>query len=131
MAIKNTYRDNTEDQSRQIRRLANNSIIAIWIAGICCMLIFATYFFILPSKAEAIKAAANTNANNEALFTDKTALVNIGLKMQSIPETAEVRSMGNFRINKIIYEKNYNIPQRVTKPVKTVKPDFSIKAVPK
>ena len=127
MSLTPTYDHNSEGQTLQIRRIANNSIVIIWIAGICCVLIFSVYFFILPAKAEntRIEGMLNVNSNTESLFTDKTALVNIGLKMQDIPETAQVRSMGNFRINKIIYEKKIN------KPAKPTMPDFSIKAVPK
>ena len=127
MSLIPTYEHNSEGQTLQIRRVANNSIIIIWIAGIFCLLIFAVYFFILPVKAENTRSEGilNTNSNTESLFTDKTALVNIGLRMQDIPETAQVRSMGTFRINKIIYEKKFN------KPAKPTIPDFSIKAVPK
>ena len=127
MYLTHTYDPNSEEQTIQLKKIANNSIIIIWIAGISCLLIFAVYFFILPAKAEhaGTEVMLNANSNTESLFNDKTALVNIGLRMQAIPEAAEVRSMENFRINKIMYEKKINKPERATTP------DFSIKAVPK
>ena len=125
MSLTSTYDHNSEGQTLQIKRIANNSIIIIWIAGISCLIIFTIYFLILPAKAENAKPVRILNTNAESSFTDKTVLVNIGLRMQDIPDTAEVKSIGNFRINKVTYEKKIN------KPIKPVIPDFSIKAVPK
>ena len=126
MSLEPAYDTDAAEQTLRIRRFANNSIRVIWVAGILCMLIFIIYFLILPAKAERNAIGAlQAKSNTESLFTDKTALVNIGLRMQEIPEnTEEAKPVGTIRINKIIYDKKIN------KTKKTTAPDFFIKAVP-
>lgn len=131
MSLRRIYDSSFEEQSYKIRRLANNSIRVIWVAGIGCMLIFIIYFLILPAKTERNKAVGMLTANTDPdlLFSDKTTLVNIGLRMQEdITENKEKekeKPQGTIRINKIIYDK------KISKAKKSTAPDFFIKAVPK
>ncbi len=128
MSISGIYNSDADEQAARVKRFANNSIWSIWIAGMGCMLIFVVYFLILPAKAENRKPIGmlDTALTTDELFNDKTSLVNIGLRMQEIPDNSrEEKPLGTIRINKVIFEKKLiNTKKRST-------PDFFIRAVPK
>ncbi len=128
-----------KDQITRIRKFANNAIIIIWMAGFCAILVLTGYFLFFTDRAMADNTRMETiigskKTAEETLFTDKTTLVNIGLRMQAIPEDAEMESGGTISINKIIHDQKLNKIKKAIKPdltVKGVKPGFSVKAVPK
>lgn len=111
---------------QMIRRNARKSILVIWMAGICCIIFFAIYFLSLYQKAEMEGYNGLPAVKAEAIFNDKTSLVNIGLKMQAIPEANEEKPVVNIRTSKIIYD------QKAVKQIKQpASKNFAIKAVPK
>ena len=128
-----------KDQITRIRKFANNAIIIIWMAGSCAVLVLTFYFLFFTDHARADNSRIETiigsaKPADETLFTDKTTLVNIGLRMQAIPEDADIESGGTISINKIIHDQKLNKIKKVIKPdlpVKAIKPGFSVKAVPK
>ncbi|MFN8248523.1 MAG: hypothetical protein U0T68_06185 [Ferruginibacter sp.] len=126
MFKRTSYHNDPDEQVSYITRVANNSIISIWIAGGVCIVVFLFYFLWLPVKSTGIgKVGIMPADTTEALFEDKTALLNIGLRMQSITYSSEDRSSVNIITSKIIHDKKAVAPRRTTPT------DFSIKAVPK
>ena len=127
------------DQISRIRKFANNAIIIIWTAGFCAILLLSAYFLFFTSEASAeynrVEAFMGTKKLADVdLFTDKTTLVNIGLRMQTIQANTEMESGGTISINKIIHDqkiKKIKKAAKTDKPVKVEKPGFSVKAVPK
>lgn len=140
MAQTNKYDNARASQMSRIRKLANNSIVIIWMAGLSATLVLTAYFLFFSEDSWAEKrnqtAMNSTKLTDETLFTEKTTLVNIGLKMQAIQEEAdgELGSGGTISINKIIHDQKLNKIKKPVKPeltAKEIKPGFSVKAVPK
>ena len=140
MAQTSKYDNARRDQITRIRKLANNSIVTIWTAGFSAVMVLTAYFLFFSEdswaekRSETIRGSAKLT--DELLFTDKTTLVNIGLKMQAIQEEAdgELGSGGTISINKIIHDQKLNKIKKPLKPelsVKEIKQGFSVKAVPK
>ena len=140
MAQTSKYDNARRDQITRIRKLANNSIVTIWTAGFSAVMVLTAYFLFFSEdswaekRSETIRGSAKLT--DELLFTDKTTLVNIGLKMQAIQEEAdgELGSGGTISINKIIHDQKLNKIKKPVKPelvAKEIKPGFTIKAVPK
>lgn len=133
------YNKTRLDQVKRIRKFANNAVIIIWVAGAFAIGVLATYFLFFSDKAWADNSRMETMIGSkkladENLFTDKTTLVNIGLRMQAIPEDVEMESRGTISINKIIHDQKLNKIKKTIKPDlpgKATKPGFSVKAVPK
>lgn len=118
------------DQINRIRKFANISIVIIWVAGFSAFMVLATYFIIIKDRSKTENNNIETiigsaKLSGEKLFTDKTTLVNIGLRIQAIPGDTDVVTRGTISINKIIHDQQL---KRIKKPIK---PDFSIGAVPK
>ncbi len=123
-----------QQQIQKITRLSNMAVLFIWLTGIACVCFFLVYvFFISSDKINPVNnnfySAKSGDENMDATgFADKTALVNMGLKMQGQEEvitTAAVHT-GSIRIHKIKYDQQLHLNStHVTKPV------FFIKAVPK
>ena len=120
-----------ENQIIRIRKFANNAIMIIWVAGFIAMLVLVAYFLFFTEYEQ--QADHNRNEKGQGsviqaaeatMFTDKTTLVNIGLRMQAIKEDSDLQPNGTIRINKIIHD------QKLIK-ASPVKPDFAVKAVPK
>ena len=133
------YNTVRKDQIARIRKFANNAIIIIWMAGFCAIMVLTAYFVFFTDRAMADSSRMETiigskKTADETLFTDKTTLVNIGLRMQAIPEDTDMESGGTISINKIIHDQKLNKIKKTIKPdlpVKGIKPAFSVKAVPK
>ncbi|MEP7164673.1 MAG: hypothetical protein ABI741_08265 [Ferruginibacter sp.] len=134
------YDNARQEQISRIRKIANNAIIIIWMAGISAILVLTTYFLFFTDDAKADNSRFETlmgsaKLADETMFTDKTTLVNIGLRMQAMPEDIDMASGGTISINKIIHDQKLNKIKKALKkpepPVKVTKPGFSVKAVPK
>ena len=120
------YANGHDEQVNYITRLANNSILAIWIAGIFCMLVMITYLIVLPQKNQGDSNLQDMHPKTtESLLADKTVMLNIGLRVQAITYTATEKPSGHIVTRRLMQEK------RVVLPKKAVNRDFSIKAVPK
>lgn len=130
MASVTNYNVGSGDRIASIKRVANNAIKTIWLAGIAAFLALVAYFIFYSGHAAiAGNGLVDKNKNlrrpvKEIAFSGKTTLVNIGLRMQAMPEEAELPASGSINIHKIIYDRKLN------KNKKTPKPDFEIKAVP-
>ena len=129
MSIAIEYDTATEEQISAVRKFARNSILIIWIAGTSAILVFIIYFLFLSAntvKQIHYEEIADSKQQQDAtLFSDKTTLVNIGLKIQEMSESTEVKSNGSIRIHKINYDQQL---KRTLRPTKT---DFTVKAIPK
>lgn len=126
MFKRSSYQEVPDEQVRYITRVARNSIFTIWVAGGLCILVFIIYFLWLPGKSPgSVRAGIGPSDTTESLFEDRTALLNIGLRMQSITYTSDEKASGNIITSKIIHDKKAVAPRRTTPT------DFSIKAVPK
>jgi hypothetical protein len=125
------YGKERDDQVVRIRKIANNFIMIIWMAGVSSILLFFAWFlFFTDNSRQSVNNGFETiigsaQQANGSVFTDKTTLVNIGLRMQAIPEDTDLKSNGSISINKINYDHKLN---RIKKPII---PEFAVKAVPK
>lgn len=129
VAIK--YEHNRVDQVFMIRKIANNSIKVIWLAGIIAILLLVGYFFYYSengwiNRNGFEKSNGSKKQEVDIMFSDKTTLVNIALRMQAVPAGTEPEPGGTIGISKIIHDQK--LKKIIKKPVKE---DFSIRAVPK
>jgi hypothetical protein len=120
-----------DEQIYIIKKWARNAILIIWIAAISFMLVLIIYLVLSSVKPDLNNLTGYTASkdsgqkNDEIFFSDKTTLVNIGLKMEVMSENVTITSNGSISINKIKYD------QKLKRQNQIPKPGFSIKAIPK
>ena len=139
MPVSAKYDNGRGDQITRIRKIANACIVIVWLAGLGAIMVLLGYFLFFSENAKDANNKKNERKNgftkvaDETVFADKTALVNIGLKMQAIREDSTVESNGSISINKIIHDQKLNKIKKEQVPVAAPakKTDFAIKAVPK
>lgn len=100
------------------------------MAGIIAILLLVGYFFYYADNSwinnrDFEISNGSKRQKDDIMFSDKTTLVNIALRMQVIPTGTEPEPGGTISINKIIHD------QKLKKIIKPNKEDFSIRAVPK
>lgn len=120
-----------DEQIYIIKKWARNAILIIWIAAISFMLGLIIYLLLSSVKADQNNLMGYTankgsgQQNDEFFFSDKTTLVNVGLKMEVMSENVVITTNGSISINKIKYD------QKLKKQNQIPKSGFSIKAIPK
>lgn len=117
------------EEAAWLKKYAGRAIWILWISGTLLILFFLVYFLIIPipDMHNDISLIGMNEVPEELFPDDKTTLVNIGLRMQSVSEnTEENKTPGTLGITKGKYEQKRNPIIRSQKP-----PAFQIKAVPK
>lgn len=122
-----------DKQLAEIRKFSNHAIIAIWFAGVNAILVFMVYYMFFSGAAgSAEKNRFNAmqginQLSDQILFSDKTTLVNMGLKIQEMSDLTEVKSHGSIAIRKIKYDQQQKDP----KAKQPAKPGFFVGSIPK
>lgn len=122
-----------DKQLAEIRKFSNYAIVAIWVAGFNAILVFMVYYMFFSGEAgSADKKRFNAmhginQLSDRVLFSDKTTLVNMGLKIQEMVDLTAVKSHGSIAIRKIKYDQQQKIP----KAKQPAKPGFFVGSIPK
>ena len=125
LVFKNATR--VDDEIAAISKFANTAITIIWLAGIGSIMVYIFYFlFFLVNAVPAKSRTDNADKLPEAnVFSDKTTLVNIGLKIEAVSANTDTKVTGSIRIHKIKHD------EQINRTVRSVKSDFIVKPIPK